>query len=138
MGSLAKMLSQTGSIKVRSATLVFGLILLLLKISLAIWALSFTQSNQPIPDVFASLFGYFLIFWGLVDVLLLFGTVKGNKLIIQIWIASNLVVIGLVFAIFGIWQMTVCMIFFAIALSFGMEMIKKIEEESNNYNNIIN
>ena len=89
-------------------------------------------------DVFASLFGYFLIFWGLVDVLLIFGTFKGNKLIIQIWIASNLAVIGLIFAIFGIWQMTVCMIFFAIALSFGMEMIKKIDEKSNNYNNIVN
>ena len=75
--------------------------------------------------------GVGLLIWAPIDILLIVGALKNNKLAIQIWIVSNFVVIGMVFAVFGIWQMTVCMIFFVIAFLSGMKMIKKIEEDKN-------
>ena len=49
----------------------------------------------------------------------------------------NVAIIGMIFAVFGFWQLTICMIFFAIALLFGINLMTEIEEESTNYSEMI-
>ena len=87
--------------------------------------------NLYLQPAFGIIIGVGLLIWALIDILLVIGASKNNKLAIQIWVVSNFVVIGIVFAVFGIWQMTICMIFFLIAFLSGMKMIRKIEEDNN-------
>ena len=82
------------------------------------------------PD-FGTIIGVGLFIWAFIDILLIIGALKNNKLAIQIWMALHFVLIGMVFAFFGIWGMTICIIFLAIAFLSGIKMITKIEEDRN-------
>ena len=132
--------SQLKIINVRIATISFALLLLLLKITIGIWILSsryHAPVSEPVPVIFGILFGDISIIWGLTDIVLVIGAWKKHKLMINIWIGLNIAIIGMIFAVFGFWQLTICMIFFAIALLFGINLMTEIEEESTNYSEMI-
>ena len=93
--------------------------------------------NLYLQTAFGIIIGVGLLIWALIDILLIIGASKNNKLAIKIWIVSNFVLIGTVFAVFGIWQMTICMIFFLMAFLSGIKMIKKIEEGINESSDMI-
>ena len=73
------------------------------------------------------------------DIILIFGAYKKIRWIIRIWIFLNLALIGMVFALMGLWHMSVCTLVFAITLFFGIGTMKQIEDESsNNYTEMKN
>ena len=51
---------------------------------------------------------------------------------IQAWIGLNHVLITTVLAMFGFWQISACMLLFAMTLILGMKLLKNIEEEKVN------
>merc|ERR1711874_848353 len=131
--SHVKMFSQSAfrekldQINVRLVIQFIGLFIVIYKIFLGILHISRPNDHGPIKGSGDVLFGVGLLFWGLMDVLLIIGAYKRIKLMIKIWICLNLVLIGMIFALMGLWHMTICILVFTIALLFGIASMKKIE-----------
>merc|ERR1711973_338359 len=145
MGSHVKMLFQLRCkaklehVNVRLATQFFGLFLVLYKLSIGLWHLVLPQDHGLIKKSYEIFFGVGLVCWGLMDIMLIFGAYKKSRVIVKVWIFLNLALIGMVFALMGLWHMSVCTLVFAITLFFGIATMKKIEDESsNNYTEMKN
>ena len=64
------------------------------------------------------------------DFVLIFGAWGKSSILLQIWIGLSLIIIAIIFALSGVWQVTILATVYAISLLLVIHLVKRFEQES--------
>ena len=63
------------------------------------------------------------------DFVLVFGAWGKSSILLQIWIGLSLIIVAIIFALSGVWQVTILATVYAISLLLVIHLVKRFEQE---------